>query len=51
MKILWIIILVADNLLPLLLARFYPRYEKQKKRELHDSVPLSSVFIASVSHL
>ena len=30
MKILWIIILVADNLLPLLLARFYPRYKHKE---------------------
>ena len=34
MKILWIIILVADNLLPLILARFYPRYT-------HKEMPLS----------
>ena len=30
MKILWIIILVADNLLPLLLAHFYPNYKHKK---------------------
>ena len=30
MKILWIIVLVADNLLPLLLARFYPRYKHKE---------------------
>ena len=30
MKILWIIILVADNLIPLLLARFYPRYKHKE---------------------
>ena len=33
MKILWIIVLVADNLLPLLLAHFYPNY-KQKEMAL-----------------
>ncbi|MBE7065307.1 MAG: DUF998 domain-containing protein [Ruminococcaceae bacterium] len=30
MKILWIIILVADNLLPLLLAHFYPNYKHKE---------------------
>ena len=30
MKILWIIILLADNLLPLLLARFYPNYKHKE---------------------
>ncbi len=30
MKILWIIILVADHLLPLILARFYPNYKHKE---------------------
>ena len=30
MKVLWIVILVADNLLPLLLAHFYPNYNHKK---------------------
>lgn len=30
MKILWIIIIMADNLLPLLLARFYPNYKHKE---------------------
>ena len=30
MKILWIIILVSDNLLPLLLAHFYPNYKHKE---------------------
>ena len=30
MKILWIIVLLADNLLPLLLARFYPNYNHKE---------------------
>lgn len=34
MKILWMIVLVADNLLPLLLAHFYPKYK-------HKEMPLS----------
>ena len=31
MKILWIIILVIDHLLPLILARFYPNYKHKEK--------------------
>ena len=30
MKMLWIIILVADNLLPFLLAHFYPNYKHKE---------------------
>ena len=41
MKILWIIILVADNLLPLLLAHFYPNY---KHKEMALSVLSGVVF-------